>query len=121
MKKLIVIFLISAAITVQANECSISYDKKINQITQSNPVNEAEQSYCNGEIKFKAMSGIEHLVLEVPERLLKENTTIEHVFYLDGILCNKHKKYLELQEKHVRSYNIQMVKCIESDKSCCSK
>lgn len=102
------------------SECANLYSEKIKVISEKNSSNKAINEYCNGKPNFKAMSGIELLILEVPNHWLKKNIEIDELYYRDGIECDEQREYLKLQENYVRTYNVKMVECLESNKTCCS-
>ena len=119
MKILLNIAILTALFPVHASECVDFYSEKIKIISEINSENEAIHAYCSGEPNFKAMSGIEYLILEVPNHWLKKNIKVEELYYQDGIKCDEQRQHLQLQENYTRVYNIQMVKCLESSNSCC--
>lgn len=119
MKMLLRIIILSAIFPVYASDCKDTYSAKLKIMSGNNPTNEATLAYCSGKTKFKALSGIEYLILDVPDRWLKKNINIEELYYQDGIECDEQHQHLNLQDSYVRSFNIQMVKCLESGNACC--
>jgi hypothetical protein len=109
------------ALAVSAGDRTRVYGDRTEKLESIVGVEEAITAFCNGRAHFKALTGVEYLMLGVPERWKNNSIAVEEIFYYDAIECDEQRKFLELQDTYVRTFNQQMVKCLETGRRCCPK
>ena len=107
-------------LTVSA-DCTRVYSDRVEKLESIDGAEEAITAFCHGRAHFKALTGIEYLMLGVPDRWKNSSIAVEGIFYYDAIECDKQREFLDLQDTHVRTFNQQMVKCLETGQRCCPK
>jgi hypothetical protein len=113
------LLLLSISFTVFADDCVSVYGEKMKQLSNLNPQQEAKTAFCEGKPHFKALNGIEYLLVGVPKGWKNKKILVEEIFYYDGIKCDEHKLYLDVLENYARQFNIQMVSCLDGKGLCC--
>lgn len=121
MRGVVALALLLIALAAPAEECVRVYSDRVKEFKNTDGVKEAITAFCRGGAHFKALSGIEYLMLAVPQRWQNDTIPVEEIFYYDAIECDEQRQFLELQDAYVRAFNQQMVKCLETDRRCCSK
>lgn len=108
-------------LTVSAEDCTRVYSDRIEKLKSIDGTREAITAFCHGRAHFKALTGVEYLMLAVPDRWKNTSIAVEEIFYHDAIECDKQGEFLELRDTYVRTFNQQMVKCLETGRRCCPK
>lgn len=114
------LLLLGFAFTAFAEDCTGVYDGKMKQLNNRDPQQEAKKAFCEGKPHLKALSGIEYLLVGVPEDWKNRKIPTEDIFYYDGIRCDEQKLYLDALENYTRQFNIKMVDCLDGKGLCCS-
>jgi hypothetical protein len=121
LRRFATLVLLLNVLTVSAEDCTRVYSDRIEKLRSIDEAEEAITAFCRGKAHFKALTGIEYLVLGVPDRWKNSSIAVEGIFYYDAIECDKQREFLELQDTYVRIFNRQMVRCLETGQLCCPK
>lgn len=108
-------------LTVSAEDCTRVYSDRIEKLKSIDGAREAIMMFCDGRAHFKVLTGVEYLMLGVPERWKNRSISVEEIFYYDAIECDEQHEFLELQDTYVRAFNQQMVECLETGRRCCPR
>jgi hypothetical protein len=106
--------------SVSANDCADTANTALLELNKLDPVAESNILYCSGKPTLKRFVGYETLLLGVPTDFDLSNITVEDIGYSDAVLCEEEFLFFAAENKYIRDFNQNMLRCLENGNQCCS-
>ena len=113
-------FLLLIGTSVFADDCTETANAAMIELLKLDPIADSNEMFCTGKPTLKRFVGYEALLPGVPADYDSTNVSIEDIGYSDGMLCEEEFTLMNTEDDYVRSFNENMLLCLEGGKQCCS-
>jgi hypothetical protein len=103
-----------------ADDCAETTNAAMIELLMLDPIADSNEMFCTGKPTLKRFVGYETLLSGVPADYDSKNVSIEDIGYSDGMLCEEEFTLMNTEDDYVKSFNENMVLCLEGGKQCCS-